>query len=109
MCHHGDCSHNASVCQQICSDVVYNEFPHMCMTHMAYIVISQQGIGTVPRFLGYVNVFLRSVAKKMENFHLFTEGRVGIIVYVFQDSSWQTLNFIQRIDLNTPLECPNSR
>lgn len=52
MCHHGDCSHNDSVCQQIRSDVVYSKFPQMCMTHMAYTVISQQGIETVPRFGG---------------------------------------------------------
>lgn len=108
MCHHGDCSHNVSVCQQIRSDVVYNEFPQMRMTHMAYTVISQQGTGTAPRFLGYVYVFLRSVAKKMENFQLFTEGRNDSLCFpgFFLANS---LNFIQRIDLNTHLEWPNSR
>lgn len=101
MCHHDDCSHNVSVCHHIRSEVVYNRFPQTCVTRMAYTVISQQGTGTVPRFLGDVYVFLSSVAMKMKNFHLFTEGRNHSLCFpgFFLANS---LNFIQRIDL-TPL------
>lgn len=105
--------HNISVRQQIrsdSSDVAYSEFPQMCMTHTAHSVISQQGTGAVLRLLGYVYVFLSNLwgAKKMENFHLFTEGSNHSLCFpgFFLANS---LNFIQRIDLNSLLEWPNSR